>query len=342
MKKPRITLSDVAAEAGVSATTASLVLGGKTLSHRISADTHQRILAAAKTLDYVPNRLVHSMQKGSTQILSFFDGFRNRHANDLYRDALTTAIERAAGNRGYDILITCDFKRSPEEAYRYLNGGIVDGLIFFAPQPDDPLLPYLRNSRLPTVLLGASDKENVLSSVKDDVESGMRLIADRLYALGHRRIAVAPHGDDVNVDREERIALLSRFMAEKGVRIQDSKGVLFENDGETLYTHITESPEMPTAVFCWRDFQAYCLLESCEKRGIRVPQDLTVVGYDGLPWPMATRHKAASIKVDFEMLSETAVSLLIDSIHKPVAPPVQKKIPVTLYEGTTLAPPPCG
>jgi LacI family transcriptional regulator len=296
MRKPRITLSDVAAEAGVSATTASLVLGGKTLTHRISADTHQRILEAAKTLDYVPNRLVHSMQKGSTQILSFFDGFRNRHANDLY-------------------------------------------LIFFAPQPDDPLLPYLRNSRLPTVLLGASDQENVLSSVKDDVESGMRLIADRLYELGHRRIAVAPHVEHLNVDRDERIGLLSRFMAEKGVRIQDGPEVLSDNDGETLYTYIKNSPEMPTAIFCWRDFQAYCLLESCEKRGLRVPQDLTVVGYDGLAWPMATRHKAASIKVDFEMLSETAVSLLIDSIHKPVAPPIQKKIPVTLYDGTTLAPP---
>lgn len=339
MRKPRVTLSDVAAKAGVSATTASLVLGGKTVSHRISADTHQRILAAAKTLDYVPNRLVHSMQKGSTQILSFFNGFRNRLANDLYQDALTTAIERAAGNRGYDILITCDFKRSPEETYRYLNGGIVDGLIFFAPQPDDPLLPYLRNSRLPTVLLGAADRENVLSSVKDDVEGGMRLIADRLYALGHRRIALAPHLADVNGDRDARFELLARFMAEKGVRIQESKAVVSENDGETLYAHLRESPETPTAIFCWRDFQAYCLLESCEKRGLQIPQNLTVVGYDGLAWPLATSHKAASIKVDFDILSETAISLLIDSIHKPVAPPVQKRIPVTLYEGTTLASP---
>jgi len=342
MRKQRITLSDVAAEAGVSTTTASLVLGGKTRSHRISAETHERILAAAKTLDYVPNRLVHSMQKGSTQILSFFDGFRNRHPNDLYRDALTTAIERAAGNRGYDILITCDFKRSPEETYRYLNGGIVDGVIFFAPQADDRLLPYLRSSRLPTVLLQASDTENVLSSVKDDVHTGMRLVADRLYALGHRRIAVAPHTAEANHDRDERIALLSRFMAEKGVKIQNGPTVLDDNDAETLYACVRERPEPPTAIFCWRDFQAYCLLEACEKRGMRIPQDLTVVGYDGLAWPMATSHKAASIKVDFDMLSESVISLLIDSIHQPTAPPIQKEISVTLYEGTTMAPPPRG
>ena len=221
MKKSRATLSEVALQAGVSATTASLVLGGKTARHRISEETHRRIMETAQQLDYVPNRLVHGMQRGSTQILSFFDGFRNRRINDLYRDRLTTAIEKAAGRHGYDILINCDFNRSPEEMYRYLNGGIVDGILFFGPMTEDPLLPYLRNSRLPTILLGAEDEEGILSSVRDDVVMGMRQVADRLYSLGHRHVLIPMVEPETNRDANARNMLLRKFLAEKGVTIPE-------------------------------------------------------------------------------------------------------------------------
>ncbi len=339
MKKTRVTLNDVAAQAGTSATTASLVLGGQKVRHRISEETCQRIVEAAKRLDYVPNRLVHSMQQGSTQILSFFDGFRNRRANDLYRDRLTTAIEKAAGRHGYDILINCDFNRSPEEMYRYLNGGIVDGVLLFGPITDDPLLPYLRTSRLPTVLLGAEDEEGVISSVRDDVAMGMQQIADRLYDLGHRRILIPLESHEINKDAHERNTLLRKFLEAKGVRVPNCVVPSNPDGSDTILDYITGSSVQPTAVFCWRDFKAYYLLENCERHGIRIPAQFSIIGYDGLAWPLATSHRAASVSVDFDLLTETAIQLLIAKIHHPDQKVTQKRIPVTLHDGTTLAPP---
>ena len=159
----RTTLIQVAERAGVSPTTASLVLCGKASKHRISEETLDRVQRAAQELDYAPNLLVRSMQRGRTHILSFFNGFRYRDTNDLYMDQLSAAIERAAGKRGYDILVHCDFERTAEETYRFLNGGRADGLIFFAPPEDDPLLPYLLTSRLPTVLINGCEATNTLS-----------------------------------------------------------------------------------------------------------------------------------------------------------------------------------
>src|SRR5262249_9001953 len=111
---PRTTLMQVAERAGVSPTTASLVLGGKASKHRISEETYRRVQQAAQELDYSPNLLVRSIQRGRTHVLSFFNAFRQRSTNDLYMDRLSAAIERAAGRRGYDILIHCDFNRSAE------------------------------------------------------------------------------------------------------------------------------------------------------------------------------------------------------------------------------------
>src|SRR5579884_398316 len=342
-RKPRATLNEVAVRAGVSTTTASLILGGKAGQHRISEETYQRVLQAASELDYTPNRLVHSLQRGASHILSFYNGFRLRSVHDLYMDTLSTAIERAGGARGYDILVHCDFNRSPEETYRHLNGGVVDGVLFFAPPPDDARLPYLRASRLPTVLLGARDREGILPSVRDDGEDGMRQIVERLLALGHRRIAALTEPPGGNPDAPERIARLQAFLQPKGVVIPD-RWIVPARESQQ-FTHeaalrfLFSEPEPPTTLFCWHDRTAYSALEVCETLGIAVPEQLSIVGYDGLHWPAATRHIAASIRVDLDALAEEALDLLLQYVHGHEQGVVERLIPVTLTEGTTLAPP---
>src|SRR5581483_10426873 len=337
--KNRPTLGDIARRAGVSVTTASLVLGDKAAKHRIAEETYQRVKQAAAELDYAPNLLVHSLQRGSTHILSFFNGYRHRGAQDLYMDTLSTAIERAGGRYGYDILVNCDFNRTPEEMYRHLNGGVVDGVLFFAPLPNDPLLPFLRASRLPTVLLNARDETGVLPCVKDDVESGMRQVAERLLALGHRRIAVFSENVYASRDTQERIAWLQTFLQKGGVVIPERWILPYEGDTRASFLALMREPEPPTALFCWRDRIAYYLLEHCEKLGIAVPDQLSVIGYDGLHWPAATRHTAASVKVDLDALADAAIRLLLQTLQGSEPDSVNTLLPVTLMEGTTLAPP---
>jgi LacI family transcriptional regulator len=338
-RKPRTTLNEVAVRAGVSKTTASLILGGKAIQHRIADETYRRVKQAAEELDYVPNLLVRSLQRGRTHILSFFNAFRHRRDNDLYMDRLSTALEKAGGRYGYDILVHCDFSRPPMETYRFLNGGRADGLLLFAPLPADPLLPLLRASRLPVVLINALDETGCLPSVRDDVHSGMQQVADTLVRLGHRRIAAfTEEGDDFR-DARERIDLLRSLLRRQGVIVPDHRIVPFTGNMPPLLRDLMRDPEPPTAIFCWRDRLAYYTLEACETLDIAVPAQLSIVGYDGLQWPAATRHTAASVRVDLDALADAAVSLLDRYIRIHGEAVVPHALPVTLTPGTTLGPP---
>ncbi len=339
-RRTRTTLDEVAKRAGVSRTTASLVLTGKASNHRISEETRQRVKEAARELDYSPNLLVRSLQRGRTHVLSFFNAFRLRTVNDLYMDRLSTAIERAAGKLGYDVLVHCDFSRPPEETYRFLNGGRADGLLLFAPLPDDPLLPLLRRSRLPVVLINARDHEQILPSVRDDVESGMRQVADALVRLGHRSVAaVVEEGADFR-DAMPRARLLQQYLREQDVDLPDHRIRSYWSAGGKLLADLLAEPDPPTAIFCWRDWLAYRLLEDCDHLGVEVPAQVSVVGYDGLHWPATTRHIAASVHVDLDALAEAAVDLLHRYITGEQEAYADIAIPVQLHGGTTLDAPP--
>jgi DNA-binding LacI/PurR family transcriptional regulator len=326
--------------AGVSTPTASLVLRGKGRELRISDDTVEKVRLAAAELDYSPNLLVHSLQRGRTHVMSFFNSFRRRPQNDLYMDRLSTAIENTAGTCGYDVLVHCDFSRSPEDTYRFLNGGRADGLLLFAPLADDPLLPWLRRSKMPTVLINAVDRERVLASVVDDVADGMRQVADAFVDLGHRSVAAVAETGNHFGDSDVRIALLRDLLRERGIVLPAHRVVERLPDLTRRLKELAAEPDPPTAIFCWRDFVAYKALESYRELGISVPDQVSVVGYDGLPWPAQTSHTAASVSVDLEALAEASVAALDQLIIGDIEEPPQITLPVILHGGTTLGPAP--
>ncbi|RYG26665.1 LacI family transcriptional regulator [bacterium] len=331
--RSRSTLNDVARMAGVSASTVSLVLAGKAGTRRISEDTHTRVHHAARALGYTPSLLHRSMRRGRTHVLSFYNGFRNREPGDLYMDRLSSAVEHAGGRHGYDVLVHCNFNRSPQETYEFLNGGLSDGLVLFGPPPDDTLLSLLRTSTLPTVLISPSEGQTGLPSVHADEAAGIALIADRLVAQGHRHIAAILAFPGGSKDAVRRYEQLRQKLS--GI---DLPAIDYDGDPQrTLERALRLSPR-PTALFVWHDRLAYQILEACDAMGIRVPEDLSVVGFDGLIWPSTSSHVVESVQVPLEDLADAAVSLLARLIEGESAP-LQETIPVQFAPGTTLGPP---
>lgn len=339
-KTRRITLSTVANQAGVSLSTASLVLSGKARQRRISEDVHERVEQAARDLDYTPNMLVHSMQSGSTGVISFFNGYRSRSVNDLYMDQLSTSIERAAGVKGYDILVHCDFNRTIEQIYRSLNGGRSDGLLFFAPSSNDELLEMLRHSRLPTVLLGSRDQTGTLSSVTDSMTHGVSQIARKLIEQHHTRVLMLGQASAHNDDSVSRIQALSTLLSDAGITCSQ-QDVYFVNELDLpgfvseLQTMLTSS-NPPTAIFCWHDLLGYKLLDLCDQYGIDVPNQIAIAGYDGLHWPSRSSHLLTSAHFDLDELASKSIEILIKTIRHEITVPTQLEIPSTLLQGTTL------
>ncbi|HEV2471165.1 MAG TPA: LacI family DNA-binding transcriptional regulator [Chthonomonadales bacterium] len=338
----RATLSDISNRCNVSVGTASAVLAGKSRERRISEAVALRIRQVAAEIDYAPNLLVRSMQRGRTHMLSFFNGFRHCYRGNYYMDALNSAIQHACGTHGYDVVVYCDFSRSALETYRYLNGGRSDGLIFFTPQLDEPLLPYLRQSRLPVVLLNGEDPQGALSSVRDDVEAGMRLAARRLLDLEHHRVAILSAPGAFNPDAPIRAQLLRSILCQAGACCPGRWVIDTEFTSPLTIRRALESllaeDEPPTALFCWQDLTGYLALEMCEEMGVDVPERMSIVGYDGLRWPARTRHVLASVRVNLDAMGQAAVELLDRLINEPAHQPVRTVIPVEFENGTTLGP----
>ncbi len=334
----RTTLHAVAARAGVSISTVSLVLADKAIHRGISETTRTRVRKVAEELNYAPNLLTRSLRRGRTHVLSFYSAFRKREEADVYMDTLSSAIEMAGGEAGYDILVHCNFKRSPREIYQFLNGGLSDGLILFAPQPDDPLLALFHNSSLPVVVLNGRDPAHIFPSVADDVESGMRLIAQELVDKGHHRIAILTAREEYSRDADKRVRLLREALQVHGINVPDQWVRPSGEDARVALDKLMCYPEPPTAIYCWHDRLAYGTLACCESMGIDVPTQLSIIGYDGLHWPSETRHLAASIQLNQSTLARTAVRVLDEYINGYEGPLREEVIPVTFSPGTSFGP----
>jgi len=342
-KHRRARLQDIAESAGVSISCVSLVLGNKARERRISEEVVKRVRKAATDLDYSPNIVAQNLQHGRSHTISFFNGFRQANPGDIYMDKLSGGIQVACGKLGYDLLVTCDFSRSAEDTYRYLNGGRCDGLVLFAAGEHEPLLPYLQASKLPTVLLNGIDPTERMASVSEDDASGMSQIADLLVSLGHRRIAAFSHTGYANLDSVRRVRLLREYLSAYSIHIPE-RWILDSNDPEDMHPErdldtILAEPEPPTAIFCWHDLLGYRVLEHCARRGIDVPGQISVIGYDGIRWPSASPHELASIRVDVAAIAQEAVNVLNERINDPESEFVHRLVPVSLSMGTTLAPP---
>jgi LacI family transcriptional regulator len=335
----RATLHEVAERAEVSVSTVSLVLSGKAKNRRISDDTCDKVRRAAEELNYAPNLLTRSLRKGRTNILSFFSTFRHREWGDIYMDRVASAIETSGGDLGYDILVQCNFNRDLKETFQFLNGGIAEGLILFAPESDDPLLAMLRKSPLPVVIMNGVDPLGQYCSVSDDVYQGMDTLASELLARGHTRIAaLGAEGADIR-DSALRIHLLESAIQRGGGAIVASAQISSRAAIETILKQWMKLPNPPTAVFCWNDSLAYQFLEICENMGIAIPDQLSIVGYDGIHWPSVSTHISSSVEVDIRSTAQLAVSMLDRVIENPTLKGVHEFSQVRFCEGTTLGPP---
>jgi DNA-binding LacI/PurR family transcriptional regulator len=334
----RPTLADIASRAGVSISAASLILSNKR-KHRLSDDVADRVRKVAAELDYVPNLLVHSLQRGRTDTLVFYNAFRTRGEQDLYMDKVSSAIELAGGRHGFDILVHCIFTRSVEDTYRHLNGGRCDGMLFWAPPQNDCLLPYLRNSRLPTVLINSVDGEGILSYVKEDQIDGLSQVSDALCRFGHRRVAILTTIPNANPDADARAWMLRQLLAVRGVPTPE-RWIIGTDENEQsiadVLRFLMSEPTPPTAIFCWHDQLGYKVLDVCNMLGIAVPDQLSLIGYDGMRWPIMSRHVLASVQVNLEDIADTSVALLKQLINGEVSAPTAMIRQVAFDHGTTL------
>ena len=326
------TIARVAQEAGVGVGTVSRVINGSTA---VSAETRRRVLEVVKELGYEPNATARALSTGRTRSVGIIAPFFTR----------PSVIERLRGvgpllaSSGYQlILVDVESPHQREAAFRSLIGR-VDGLlsVTLAPAPAD--LARLDVAGLPVVLIDhAHDR---LPSVSVDDVAGGRLAVSHLLELGHRRIAFAGDTvDDVHGSSasSRRCVGYRDALRDAGLPVRDDLIALRPHgDGAgELVDELLSRPEPPTAVFAASDQQALAVIDAVRERGLRVPEDVSVVGFDDVE--LARYAGLTTVAQPLELSGARAAELLLASLDGSEISTARHDLPLELVVRGTTAP----
>jgi DNA-binding LacI/PurR family transcriptional regulator len=271
----RPTITDVARAAGVTKATVSHAYSGK---RPISAATKERVFAAAKQLHWVPSSNARALAIRRSNAL----GIVLRRdptllASDTFFPSFISGVETVLAEREIALVLQAVPTRTAEErAYRAMAAGRADGVIVLDLHLEDWRVPLLEQLKLPAVLVGAYDGATTYSCVRTDDEAPVRELIDHLVAQGHRRIA--------HVAGPLRY-VHSRARARAYVQATGSKELLREGDftagsGRAITAELLALDDRPTAILYANDTMAIAGLSYAQSRGVAVPADLAVAGFD--------------------------------------------------------------
>lgn len=268
-------MEDVAAEAGVSRALVSLVMRD---SPKVSAARRERVLEAAQRLQYRPNAMARSLASQRTRAIGVL---LNDLHNPFFAD-IAGGIEALASDLGYQLLLGTG-RRIPvreRSVVDALGDYRVDGLILVSPRlSDEDVLTAIGG--VPTVVLGREIDDERVDSVVIDEEIGTQAVVSYLRQLGHRDILHVTGGDGAG--SSVRVACFHRSMEAAGLGPgRTVEGDFTEEAGVEAAQGILASGRIPTAVFAANDLLAAGMMDTFVRAGLRVPEDVSVVGYDNI------------------------------------------------------------
>ena len=314
------TLSDVGREAGVSAMAASAVLNGARTSSRISAETRERIIAASLRLQYRPNAAARALANRRMNTIGVATVFEGGEFNPYFLEVFNGILETAAKLEQNTTVFTLHDWYRDAARLPGLCDGRIDGLILIAPTLTNEAARVLP-MHTPFVAIHANVALPNVVNIETDEERGAYEMVRHLIALGHRRILhVAGESGLVGAERRQRgykRALLSAHIAIDNSLVvpasfsnesgrQAMRGWLRRHSGEP----------MPHAVFCVSDGVAIGCLEALAEVGLRVPDDISVAGFDDTLAARTTVPQLTTVSQPLRVMGNRAVEVLIDRIQR--------------------------
>ncbi|MBQ7614265.1 MAG: LacI family DNA-binding transcriptional regulator [Butyrivibrio sp.] len=305
----KITIKDVAREAGVSISTVSNALNGVNVLH---PDTKERVLEVAKRLNYTPNLNGRNLKAGATGVLGLFLGA----IRGPYYGELSDSIFRACVDGGYELEIF--LSSDPSHIVANIMGHRVDGAIILNPAIGPKQEEILKNQGVPTVYIDRILIGEKSSSVVFDSRNGGEQAAKFLLELGHKKLMYI-EGEHDNYDSKERREGFFEALKRAGIAVE--KDYILEGKFERMaaYNSVTEfldsGKELPDAVFAANDLSAIGALEAFRDGGVNVPGQVSVMGCDDIETTRLVSPSVTTIRTFFEKQGIIAVEQLIRMIN---------------------------
>ncbi len=334
------TLSDIAECAGVSLYTVSSVLNGSRSNTRVSPATRARILEAAAQLKYHPNAMARALVRRRMHTIGILFGVVDAEGvvTNPYAAGVLQGTLAAAAEAGYCVTIfTEPWRGEPGTATRYRDGR-TDGILVVAPPVNSPIVPELASLGLSLTVISYPVENCGVPSVDVDNYAGGRLATEHLLQLGHTRIAHLTGNPDMLSVPARREAYCAALQS-AGIAIRPEYLVATRYDGQTVDAAVRALmalPEPPTALFAGNDTIAIAAMQTAQKMGIAIPDELSLVGFDDVPAASLVTPPLTSVHQPLQEISATATRLLIAQIEGETVEPSQRLIaPRLVLRGST-------
>ena len=309
-------LKDVARHAGVSASTVSRVL---TNSPLVNADTRDRVRQAMDALEYRPNRVARRL-RGDTAQASLIGLVVPDIQNPFFAE-VARGVERAAQESGYMVFVGNSDEDEVVEA-RYLElmrAERVDGIILPASSDNAKAVTALARGGLPVVCVDRRLPRAALDTVvADNVEGAYAAVAHLLH-IGHRRVGFIGGRPQLSTT-QERLEGYRRALADRGIAIDDTlvrAGDSRASGGCAMTAELLALAHPPTALLVGNNLMTLGALETIHAAGLRIPDDVAVVGYDDMPWATAFNPPLTAVRQPGRELGRRAAELLLARIDDP-------------------------
>jgi LacI family transcriptional regulator len=314
----RTTLDDVAAHAGVSRSTASLVVRNSTL---IPPETHKRVRASMTAIGYVYNHSAANLRTKKTKIL----GMVIADISNPFYAILASGIEKACNDREY-VTIFADTGESADRQRliinRLIEHNVAGVLLCPAGEATKTDMRALEAAGIPAVLIMRYLQSHPANYVGPDNIKGARLAVDHLVSLGHRRIAMlgGPEARSASIDR---LRGFREGMAGYGLAVDETLIAGSEIDRRSAMNvalKFLSHRKPPTAIFCYNDVMAFGVMLAVLKLGLQPGRDLAVVGFDDIPESQLWTPPLTTIAIDPRNIGQLAANELLKRIDNPSTP----------------------
>jgi len=324
-----LTLEDIARKCGVSRSTVSRVINGEA---NVSPDTRQRVMDVIQLINFQPNLAARGLAAGKTRVLGVVIPMGvTAIFTDPFFPLLIQGVSIACNSCDYSVMLWLDDPEYERRTVRQvLYNGLVDGVIVASNPMDDPIITALGEGKLPYVLIGRSPTNNQVNFIDVDNYGGARKGVQHLLRLGRRRIAhiSGPRNLIAGLDRYQ--GYLSGLY-EGGIFPDPT--LVVEGDFTDLsgYTGVQRLlPYHPDAIFTASDAMASGALRALIEAGVRVPQDISLVGFDDIPFSSRTIPSLTTIRQPIQRVGSLAAETLIQIIDHPETQPRQVILPTEL------------
>ncbi len=307
-----ITIREVARAAGVSITTVSRVFNQ---GHLVKNETRKRVMEHADRLQYVPNTAARNLIVRRKNILGVIVPFPHSE----YFIEMLAGMDEVAQRYGFLLMITGSHHRSEDMRVAYGSmKGQVDGFLVVAPNAPVETWQDVVPPEVPSVFLNSPDLGRRYRSVRLMNREGGFRATQHLIGLGHERIAVIA-GPDVNSESQERLDGYRAALLEAGIMPDPAllfKGNFMRDTGAEAAQAILALCERPTAIFAFNDLMAIGAMSVLNHRGVRVPEDIALMGFDDIPMAQYVQPTLSTVSVPIRSMGARAVEYLVRLLNE--------------------------